>query len=93
MAVWSQKCEGVVALLSCATHWARIEKNVQNLYWAPFLNWGPIEAENWQKWFWDKVLKINPKGGPFYVEKIFVSDSDETQNLKSLSPEDVTHEI
>ena len=39
-----------------------------------------------------KVLK-NPKGGPFYVKKIFVSDSDETQNLKSLLPEDLTHEI
>ena len=39
-----------------------------------------------------KVLK-NPKGGPFYDENIFVSDSDETQNLKSLLPEDLTHEI
>ena len=39
-----------------------------------------------------KVLK-NPKGGPFYVKKNFVSDSGETQNLKSLLPEDLTHEI
>ena len=39
-----------------------------------------------------KVLK-NKKGGPFYVEKNFASDSDETQNLKSLLPKDMTHEI
>ena len=38
------------------------------------------------------ILK-NPKGGPFYVKKIFVSDFDETQNLKSLWPRNLTHGI
>ena len=30
------------------------------------------------------IILKNPKGGPFYVKKIFVSDFNEIQNLKSL---------
>ena len=32
------------------------------------------------------IILKNPKGGPFYVKKIFVSDFNEIQNLKSLWP-------
>ena len=43
----------------------------------------------------DDFLKIRkiPKGPPFGKKKFFVSDFDETQNLKSLWPRDFTHEI
>ena len=40
------------------------------------------------KWFTE-----NPKGGPFYVKKFFISDFDETQNLIYLGPKNSTHEI
>ena len=39
------------------------------------------------------IILKNPKGGPFYVKKIFVSDFNEIQNLKSLWPQDSTHKI
>ena len=32
------------------------------------------------------IILKNPKGGPFYVKKIFVSDFNEIQNLKFLWP-------
>ena len=35
----------------------------------------------------------NIKGSPLWKKKIFVSDFDEIQNLKSLWPRDFTHEI
>ena len=38
-------------------------------------------------------LLKNPKGGPFYVKKFFISDFDETWNLTSLDPKNFTHEI
>ena len=39
------------------------------------------------------IILKNPKGGPFYVKKFFVSDFNEIQNLKSLWPQDSTHKI
>ena len=42
--------------------------------------------------FLSDLLK-NPKGGPFYVKKFFISDFDETQNLIYLGPKNSTHEI
>ena len=35
------------------------------------------------------VLLKNPKGGPFYVKKIFVSDFHRVENLKSLWSKDL----
>ena len=45
-----------------------------------------------KKHFLSDLLK-NPKGGPFYVKKFFISDFDETQNLIYLGPKNSTHEI
>ena len=41
----------------------------------------------------ETIILKNPKGGPFSVKKIFVSDSNEIQDLKSLWHKDSTHRI
>ena len=44
-------------------------------------------------WKWSVFRLKNPKGGPFYVKKILISDFHETWNLILLWPKNSTHEI
>ena len=55
-----------------AAHWARIGKNVQKPLLGLFSKKRPNRGRKSHSTL--KGLK-NPKGGPFYVKKIFISDS------------------
>ena len=75
----------------CWYFWVNIFYTNQNLSKKPSVNRAAkiLQPKNH---FLSDLLK-NPKGGPFYVKKFFISDFDETQNLIYLGPKNSTHEI